>query len=161
MTYYDTNYCHTEVHLDACLSGLGASFEYMVSALPMPQNYNNYNIVHLELLNIVLALKVWAVHWSNKRSRTHCDNMAVVDVLQKGRARDEVLVLMASNVWLICAIFNIQVLVCHIPWRENTLADLLSRWQFSPEHYKWLLQILPQPLWVQTHLDLPLLNRDI
>ena len=159
MTYYDTNYCHTEVHLDACLSGLGVSFESMVYALP--KNYNNYNIVHLELLNIVVSLKVWAVHRSNKKFRIYCDNMAVDEVLQKGRARDEVLALMARNAWLICAIVNIQVLVCHIPGRENILADLLSRWKVSPEHYKRLLQILPQPLWVQTHLDLTLLNHDI
>ena len=66
VTYYDTNYCHTEVDLDTCLSGLGASFDSMVYALPIPRNHNNYNIVHLELLNIVVALKVWAVHWSNR-----------------------------------------------------------------------------------------------
>ena len=83
VTYYDTNYCHIEVHLDACLSGLGASFEYMVYALPIPKNHNNYNILHLELLNIVVALKVWAVHWSNRRIKIHCNNMAVVEVLQK------------------------------------------------------------------------------
>ena len=59
VTYYDINYCHTEVHLEACLSGLVASLESMVYALPIPKNYNNYNIVHLELLNIVVALKVW------------------------------------------------------------------------------------------------------
>ena len=70
VTYYDTNYCHTEVHLDACLSGLGASFESMVYALPIPRNYKNYNIVHLELLNIVVALKVWAVHWENKKIKS-------------------------------------------------------------------------------------------
>ena len=57
VTYCDTNYCHTEVHLDACLSGLGASFKSMVYALLINQNYNNYNIVHLELLNIVVASK--------------------------------------------------------------------------------------------------------
>ena len=70
VTYYDTNYCHTEVHLDACLSGLGASFESMVYALPIPKNHN-YKIVHLELLNIVVALKVWAVHWSNRQIKIH------------------------------------------------------------------------------------------
>ena len=69
VAYYDTNYSHTGVHLDACLSGLGASFESMVYALPIPKNNNNYNIVHLELLNIVVAFKVWAVHWSNKKLR--------------------------------------------------------------------------------------------
>ena len=159
VTYYDTNYCHTKVHLDACLSGLGASFESMVYTSAIPKNHNNYNIVHLELLNIVVALKVWAVHWSNRRIKIHCDNM--VEVLQKGRARDATLALMARNVWLICALFNIQILVCHIPGKNNTLADLLSRWQFSAANCTQLLEILPQPVWVQTHIDLTLLNHDI
>ena len=44
VTYYDTNYCHTEVHLDACLSGLGASFKSIVYALRIPKNHNNYII---------------------------------------------------------------------------------------------------------------------
>ena len=87
--------------------------------------------------------------------------MPVVEILQKGRARDATLALLARNVWLICALFNIQILVCHIPGKENTLADLLSRWQFSAENHRQLLQILPQPVWVQTHLDLTLLNHDI
>ena len=137
------------------------AFESMVYALPIPKNHNNYNIVHLELLNIVVALKVWTVHWSNRRIKIHCDNMAAVEVLQKGRARDATLALMARNVWLICALFNIQILVCHIPGKDNTLADLLSRWQFSSENHRRLLEILPQPVWVQTHLGLTLLNHEI
>ena len=99
ITYYDTKYCHTEVHLDTCLSGQGASLESMVYALPMPHNYNNYNTVQLKLINIVPALKVWAAHWANKRITIHCDNMAMMEVLQKFRASDSTLVLLARNVW--------------------------------------------------------------
>ena len=102
------------------------AFESMVYALPITKNHNNYNIVHLELLNIVVALKVWTVHWSNRRIKIHCDNMVAVEELQKGRARDATLALMVRHVWLICALFNIQILVCHIPGKDNTLADLLS-----------------------------------
>ena len=87
--------------------------------------------------------------------------MAVVEVLQKGRARDATLALMARNVWLICALFNIQLLVCHIPGKDNILADLLSRWQFSATNYAQFLEILPQPIWVQTHIELTRLNHNI
>ena len=34
VTYYE-KYYHTEVHLDACLTGLGGSFESMVYTLPI------------------------------------------------------------------------------------------------------------------------------
>ena len=71
--------------------------------------------------------------------------MAVVEVLRNGRARDNILALMARNIWLICAMFNIHIIVLHIPGKNNVLADLLSRWQFSPENYKALQQLLPNP----------------
>ena len=71
------NHCHSEVHIDACLTGIGGSYESLVYALPIPKGYMNYNIAHLEILNIVVALKVWAEHWANKQIKVHCNNMAV------------------------------------------------------------------------------------
>ena len=121
----------------------------------------NYNIAHLEILNIVVALKVCAQYWANKRIKVHCDNMAVVEVLHNGRARDNILALLARNIWLICAMFNIHITVLHIPGRSNILAYLLSRWQFSSENYEALLQLLSKPIWVPTHLDLTLLNYSV
>ena len=93
----------------------------------------NYNIAHLKILNIVVTLKVWAQYWANKRIKVHYDNMAVVEVLRNGRARYNILALLARNIWLICAMFNIHITVLHIPGRSNILPDLLSRWQFSSE----------------------------
>ena len=74
VTYYDQSYCHSEVHLDACLTGQGGAYGSMVYALPIPKGYLNYNIAFLEILNIIVALKVWATHWANRRIRIHCDN---------------------------------------------------------------------------------------
>ena len=122
----------------------------MVYALPIP--------AHLEILNIIVALKVWATHWANRRIRIHCDNMAVVEVLNSGRARDPTLALIARNIWLICAIFHIQIVVVHIPGQSNVLADLLSRWQFTADNCTQLDHILPDYNWIPTHLDLTLLN---
>ena len=161
VTYYEQTNCQFEVQLDACLTGLGGRYESMVYALPIPKDLMNYNIAHLEILNIVVALKVWAQHWANRRIKIHCDNMAVVEVLRNGRARDNVLALMARNIWLICAMFNIHIVVLHIPGKNNVLADLLSRWQFSSENHYALQRLLPTPIWVPTHLDLTLLNYSI
>ena len=65
ITYYDKKCFHYEVHLDACLTGLNGSYESMVYALPITKAYMNYSIAHLEILNIVVALKAWAEHWAN------------------------------------------------------------------------------------------------
>ena len=118
-------------------------------------------IVHLEILNVVVTLKIWANHWCNQRIKIYCDNMAVVEVLWAGRARDQILATCARSIWLICAIYNIDLLVAHIPGKENVLADLLSRWQFSDTNIASLNAILPDFQWVPTHLDLTLLNHTI
>ena len=87
--------------------------------------------------------------------------MAVVEGLNFGRARDPTLALIARNIWLICAIFHIQIVVVHIPGQNNVLADLLSRWQFTVDNCTQLAHILPDYSWIPTHLDLTLLNYTI
>ena len=59
VVYYDVKPVQAELHLDACLTGFGGNFNNQCYALPIPKNFNNYSIVHLEMLNIVVALKIW------------------------------------------------------------------------------------------------------
>ena len=74
--------------LDACLQGLGARCGNQVYALPLPLGYMDLNIVHLEMLNIWVALRVWNHSWAKSRICIACDNEAVVHVLNSGRTRD-------------------------------------------------------------------------
>ena len=83
------------------------------------------------MLNIMVALKVWANQWSNKKLRIKCDNMAVVEVLTSGKTKDSILATCARNVWLLCAIFNISIHIEHIPGKQNVIADLLCRYKFD------------------------------
>ena len=68
VTYYYQSQCHSQMHLDASFTGLGAVFQNMVYSVPLPRGYMGYNIVQLEILNIVVACKVWANYWANKSS---------------------------------------------------------------------------------------------
>ena len=116
-----------DIHLDASLTGLGGQFKNYVYTLPIPSNYMGYNIAHLEMLNVVVALKIWGHHWANKCVKLFCDNRAVVDVLSSGRAQDQILAMCARNVWLLTASCNIVLVVSHIQGSHNNVADLLSR----------------------------------
>ena len=60
VTYYHDSQCHVQMHLDASLTGLGAVIHNMVYSLSLPRGYMGYTIVHLEILNIEVACKVWA-----------------------------------------------------------------------------------------------------
>ena len=55
VTFYDNSKATYVVHLDASLTGLGGSF-----ADRFADQFMNYSIVHLEILNIMVALKIWA-----------------------------------------------------------------------------------------------------
>ena len=107
VVYYDPRPIQAELHLDACLTGMGGIFENQCYALPIPKDFHQYSIVHLEMLNIV-----------------ECDNMAVVEVLTSGKTKDTILATCARNVWLLCAIFNISIHIEHIPGKQNVIADV-------------------------------------
>ena len=161
VTFYDNNQIHATIALDACLSGLGAVYKDMVYALPIPRGFENYTIVHLEMLNIMVALKVWGQHWSNKCVEIKCDNLAVVSVLQEGKARDPLLATFARNIWLLTSLFNIQLKVSHIFGKDNQIADLLSRWWETKNNHQKLQSLLPNYKWVPTHIDLTKYNQEI
>ena len=79
------------------------------------------------MLNIVVASKIWPSHWKNKKVQIHCDNMAVVQVLNTGKARDSILATCAGNIWLIAAMYSIEFYFSHVSGQSNIIADLLSR----------------------------------
>ena len=161
VTFYDNTKPSESVHLDASLTGLGGVYGQMVYTLDIPKDYMHYSIVHLEILNIMVALKVWAYYWQDKYIELFCDNLAVVQVLQTGKARDSRLATFVRNIWLITSIFNIHLAITHIPGKNNSVADLLSRWNVTPNNETRLLAIKPIHQWVPTHLDLTLLNYDV
>ena len=161
ITFYDNQIIHATVFLDACLQGLGGAFDNMVYALPIPLGFKNYTIVHLEILNLVVALKLWGSHWKDKTVEIKCDNMAMVEVLRSGRARDSILAMCARNIWLLAAMFNVKLVINHIPGSHNTVADLLSRWQGTWADNHKLQNILTHHIWIPAHIDLTILNEHI
>ena len=63
----------------------------------------------------------------------------------------------ARNVWLLAAMFNINLIVSHIKGSENTVADILSRWQQTSDNFQKLHDLIEFPVWVDIYLDLTLL----
>ena len=99
------------------MEGLGGCYDNLLYALRIPRGFNNYNIAHFEILNVVVARKLWGHAWANKSIQIMCDNIAVMEVLTYGRARDPTMATCARNIWLLLAIFNIN------KGLENNVAD--------------------------------------
>ena len=70
ITIFDHRPISAKIELDASLQGLGARWGDRIYSLVLPLGYMNFQIVHLEMRNILAALKVWHTQWSDKNS-TH------------------------------------------------------------------------------------------
>ena len=70
---------------------LGWFWDIWMYHLPLQLGYGNYSIAHLEMVNILLALKVFTY-------LIRCDNQAVITVLDTVKTRDPYLVACARNV---------------------------------------------------------------
>ena len=121
-------------------------------ALPLGTEFQHLHITQLEMLNVVVALKVWFQLWADKKVKHFCDNQAVVEVLNAGKTKDPFLTTWARNVWLITAMFNIEIIVIHVPGKNNHIADIT----LSPKDM--LRQYLPNFIWINTHIDLTKFN---
>ena len=121
------------LHIDACLTGVGGTWANRVYAAPVPTFVNlELNITHLEMLNILVAFRLWAHHWAQSTVRFYCDNMAVVQVVNSGKTRDAFLQACTRNIWFITATHDIDLQIEHIQGHKNVIADALSR-IYSPK----------------------------
>ena len=121
---------HT-IELDECLTGLGSRCDQRVYHLPIPRGFQQLTIVHLEMINILLAVKLVGSAWSHKRVLIKCDNDAVINVLRSGKARDPFLAACAQNTWYQAAKYDVDLAYVHLLGKNNAVADLLSRWTNS------------------------------
>ena len=153
VSLYDHPKTDHQVHLDACLRGLGVVWQNLIYHLPIPLGFKGLNIVHLEMLNILVAVKVFCTHWKGKNILIHCDNFAVVNVLRSGRARDPYLAACTRNIWLWAATHDINVTYTHVSGKSNRTADLLYRWTNSYANIAELTALVQSPIWVQVGLE--------
>ena len=118
-----------QVELDACLTGCGAVAGEQFYATPFPDHVlrAEHTIAHLEMLNIVVAIKVWRHRWSGWTVQVFCDNLNSVHVLRSGRSRDCFMQACAREVFLHTAACDIDVHICHRPGVAMVWADALSR----------------------------------
>jgi hypothetical protein len=120
---------HSEFATDASLKACGGWYnnQYFSCVFPVHIVDKDHHISTLELLTVMIALKLWASHFSNKRLKIHCDNEASVQVINTGRTKDRQMLSIVREIAFISAVHNIQVKGTHVKGVENTFSDLLSR----------------------------------
>ena len=122
--------------------------QYMMYAMTLPKSWRDNDIAQLEMINILVALKVWHRSWSCQKVLIKCDNSAVVSVLNNGRACDQILVKNARNIFMWASAFNIELKVVHVAGKLNPVADLLSRWNIIPSNFQKLQELVGPVTWI-------------
>ena len=121
--------CQDVLELDACLSGCGAfaGREYYSEEFPEEVQGEGHAIARLELLNVVVALKVWARDWAGQRVKVKCDNDNACRAIQTGRSRDAFMQACVRELFLWRARFDVELMAVHCPGVDMGRADALSR----------------------------------
>ena len=85
------------------------------------------NIATKELLPIVIASILWGKFWTGTYVLCHCDNQAVVNIVNNRYSRDPDMMHMIRTLFFISAHYHFELVSRHIPGSVNQVADTLSR----------------------------------
>ena len=142
----DSSTNNMQIEVDSCLTGCGGIHgdEYYHVEFPVSITTQKRPICHLEMLNILVAVKLWSKNWNYKTVTVYCDNIAAVSVLTTGRGRDEFLLQCARQIWLLSALGDFKIIPQHKPGVDMVLADALSRQHLHPRFHKKCAMLDPQ-----------------
>ena len=78
-----------------------------------------------------MAVRLWDRHWPGLRILVRCDNFALVQALNSGKAWDSFLAAALRELWFVAARHEFELRAAHLRSSENRAADLLSRWHLD------------------------------
>jgi len=131
--------------------GCGAWFAGLWFHYNWPADWSTIGIMAKELVPILFSCVVWGSQLARQRIQFKCDNQALVEAINKGSSRDNMVMHLLRCLWFFTAYFDISITACHLPGVLNTSADMLSRNQMlkffilHPEASQ-TPTFLPQPL---------------
>ena len=125
------------------MQGLGAVCDNEVYSIAIILGFGRYGIIHLEMLNFLVALRVLGHRWQGKRIVIHCDNQAVVVIMNLGKTKDSILAAITRNTAMLSVANDIDLKTVHIPGKQNVVANALSRLTIHPQYTADLNHLIP------------------
>ena len=133
--------------------GCGAFWDREWIQWRWPPEWLPLNIMAKELAPIVMACAVWGPRLSKMNVLFHCDNASVVVSINKGSARQDVVMHLLRSMWFFTAHYDMHVSAAHIQGAANCAADCISRGNMSS-----FFSMNPQAQPAPTRLPEPLLS---
>lgn len=131
------------IEADACLVGGGATDFNEYIAYQFPEKTSVFHISILEALNCLAACRAFLT--SEKHSSTvliKCDNVAAMESLSKGTARDNFLAAISRAAWYCMARADVKPIYKYTPGQLLTIPDALSRMSISPAQHEVACSII-------------------
>lgn len=117
------------VCIDACNVGAGAYYSGMCLYTPWSAWEGTYplHINMKEVLALEPAANCWAPFWTNKKIFVHTDNITAASIINKGMAKEKVVMNSLRRIFWLSAKFNFRLQAVYYPGIRNVLADCISR----------------------------------
>ena len=118
------------LYTDASLTGGGALFEdnaYFAVSWVSPVTDWELSITGLEIFTVLLAFRAWQDQLQGSTVQVWTDSEVTVTTIRSGKTRNDFTAACLRELWMICALADIDVLVSHISGSDNVLADMFSR----------------------------------
>jgi hypothetical protein len=110
--------------------GIGGVHRRIVFSESIPSRHKSKKIDWKEMFAILYALMLWHEVWSGGLVRIACDNSSVVDALNKHTIKGPAIIPL-QRIFLIAAVFDIQIFPFWIPSEENMVVDAASRFDYK------------------------------
>ena len=96
-----------------------------------PDSWSEVSIAAKEMAPVVMAAATWGQTWHRCNVFFHCDNAAVVAVIQRKSMRDALFLHLLRCLYFYAAFFQFLYSAHHLPWVSNVAADAFSRGNMS------------------------------
>ena len=83
--------CAQSLAIDVCLQRVGGVWNDNVYTSMLPdliKDNEQLNITHFEMVNMIIAVKLWGHQWKHQKVSIKTDNMAIVQICTNGYTRD-------------------------------------------------------------------------
>ena len=120
------------VCIDACLQGGGGyhAGEWFSLAFADWPGTSSLSINYKEVLSLLPATHIWERHWENKRVYVYSDNQAAVAIINRGAAKNPMVMQHLRNIYWSSVKHNYRLKALYYPGKLNVVADAASRLMF-------------------------------
>jgi hypothetical protein len=124
------------LHSDASKKACAATFLDQWFVISFPDSWSDRNIAFLEFYPILVAIDIFGIRIANQSITFHCDNKAVVEIINKQSSKDADIMILMRKLVMVTMQYNIKFKAVHVPGKLNFLPDALSRLQVTPHLLK-------------------------